>query len=236
VLLHGFATNSTVTWQTMAPLLANKGYCVFTVDYGIVGPLGGLAKVVPGAFEVRDFIDRVLTSTGAQRVDLVGHSEGATMPFYYLTRLGGAEKVDRLVGIAPLWRGTTQLGLAPLIDALFRSPVGPQLAEICGACRDMIAGSDFLADLDPHGNAAPQVRFTNIMTRYDENATPYTTGVLDGANSTNIVVQDVCATDYSEHYQLPSSPTTAGLVLNALDPSAATPPPCTTVLPFVGTR
>src|SRR5690349_16393997 len=29
ILVHGFLANMTVNWQTMAPLLANNGYCVF---------------------------------------------------------------------------------------------------------------------------------------------------------------------------------------------------------------
>ena len=34
------------------------------------------------------------------------------------------------------------------------------------------------------------------MTRYDQIATPYTTGMLRGPNVRNVVVQDRCATDY----------------------------------------
>ena len=34
VLVHGLAANQTVNWQTMSPLLANNGYCVFALTYG----------------------------------------------------------------------------------------------------------------------------------------------------------------------------------------------------------
>src|SRR5690348_3448927 len=34
VLVHGLFANMTDNWQTMSPLLANHGYCVFALTYG----------------------------------------------------------------------------------------------------------------------------------------------------------------------------------------------------------
>ena len=34
VLVHGLLANMTDNWQTMSPLLANNGYCVFALTYG----------------------------------------------------------------------------------------------------------------------------------------------------------------------------------------------------------
>ena len=34
VLVHGLFANMTDNWQTMSPLLANNGYCVFALTYG----------------------------------------------------------------------------------------------------------------------------------------------------------------------------------------------------------
>ncbi|MGB2948294.1 MAG: alpha/beta fold hydrolase [Rhodococcus sp. (in: high G+C Gram-positive bacteria)] len=237
VLLHGFVSNSTLTWQALAPLLRDRGYCVFTFDYGradFSGTLGGITPVEPSATEFARFVDEVLADTGADAIDLIGHSEGGTMPFHFLTRLGGADKVDRYIGIAPLYRGTSQWGLAGLIGELYSSPAGQVLTDVCGACRDMVSGSAFLAELDPHGDAAPSVQFTNIMTRYDQNATPYTTGVLEGRNVSNVVVQDLCSQDYSDHYQLTYSPTTAHIVLGALDANYTATPTCSPSLPVLG--
>ncbi|WP_084436079.1 esterase/lipase family protein [Aldersonia kunmingensis] len=237
VLLPGFIANSATTWQALAPQLRDEGYCVYLFDYGHTswsGDFGGIASVVPAAREFARYVDDLLAETGSRKIDLIGHSEGGTMPFYHLTRLDGTSKVDSYIGIAPLYRGTTQWGLAPLINLAYASPVAPALGDFCGACGDMIAGSRFLTDLAAHGDSAPGVRFTNIMTRYDENATPYTTGMLDGANVTNVVVQDRCATDYSDHYQLPYSPTTASIVLDALDPGRNQPTACALSLPILG--
>ena len=35
VLVHGTAGNKNTNWQTYAPLLANNGYCVFALTYGV---------------------------------------------------------------------------------------------------------------------------------------------------------------------------------------------------------
>ena len=51
--------------------------------------------------------------------------------------------------------------------------------------------------------------------------TPYTSGIEPGMK--NIVLQDYCAQDYTEHFEIASDPVAAGFVLNALDP--AHPPP-----------
>ena len=35
MLVHGTAGNKNTNWQTYAPLLANNGYCVFALTYGV---------------------------------------------------------------------------------------------------------------------------------------------------------------------------------------------------------
>jgi hypothetical protein len=40
VLLHGFASTDTVNWHTLAPLLADAGYCVFTTVDGRIADTG----------------------------------------------------------------------------------------------------------------------------------------------------------------------------------------------------
>jgi hypothetical protein len=68
------------------------------------------------------------------------------------------------------------------------------------------------------------------MTKYDEAVIPYTSGVLSGPNVTNIVIQNVCADDFSGHIGLAIDPNVAAMVLNALDPANAKPVSC---VPFV---
>jgi triacylglycerol lipase len=61
---------------------------------------------------------------------------------------------------------------------------------------------------------------------------PYTSGIEPGM--TNIVVQNQCPLDLTEHFEIAADPVAAADVLNALDPAHPRPVPCRLVLPFVG--
>ena len=121
VLVHGLGATMADNWSTMAPLLADNGYCVFALTYGLdpgESYVGGVEPMEVSSQQLANFVDEVLADTGASKVDLVGHSEGTVMPQYYLKRLGGAAKVNRYVAIAPLYQGTTLYGLSAGINAL----------------------------------------------------------------------------------------------------------------------
>lgn len=51
--------------------------------------LGGVREMEEGAAELAEFVDRVRAATGAEKVDLVGHSQGTIMPAVYVNELGG---------------------------------------------------------------------------------------------------------------------------------------------------
>jgi pimeloyl-ACP methyl ester carboxylesterase len=235
VLLHGLGGAGDSNWGYLGPRLQAAGYCVFAVTYGLdprTRPWpyrpGGTIAAERSAPEIGAFVDRVLSATGASRVDFVGHSEGTVTPRYYLERLGGAPKVKRYVALTPLWRGT-ELGGA----ALLRDMAGPELsaplvtlaADFCGFCPQALRGSAFLDDLNADGEAIPGIRHTNIVTRYDELVVPYTSGLMrDGGR--NIVLQKLCPANVSEHGLVAFDPVVARLILNALDPRHAEPVTC----------
>ncbi len=237
VLLHGLS-NDTITWRTMSPVLAKAGYCVFSTTYGAgpLGPaLGAIAPVPDSAGQIAAFIDRVRAATGAEKVDLVGHSMGGAVPFYYLNHLGGVPSIGKYIALAASFHGSTVSGTQePLLAVADSLGVRDRIVAQCGPCQ-LSPGDPFLSVLNPDPRIAPAIDFTTVVSRYDEIATPYTTGLLDAApNVRNIVLQDLCPTDYTEHYELTSDPITVRTVLNALDPAHAEPVTCETVLPFVG--
>jgi triacylglycerol lipase len=99
------------------------------------------------------------------------------------------------------------------------------VAGLCGSCPQFLRGSPFLNDLNADGEAIPGVEHTNIVTRYDALVVPYTSGIMrDGG--TNIVLQQVCSADLSEHATVAFDPVVTQLFLNALDPEHATPVRC----------
>lgn len=238
VLVHGLIANATDNWSTMSPLLANNGYCVFALTYGAHPDLppwiGGMDPMEESAAELDKFVDGVLAATGAEQVDLVGHSQGTIMPQHYLKFLGGAPKVQRYVALTPLYDGTSLHGSSEVFDRLAAEvPAAGEFADaVCGPCRQFFPGSEYMEKVSEGGSAVPGVEYTTIMTKYDELVTPYSSGFLEGAN--NIVIQDECPQDFSEHLSLVTDANAAQFVLNALDPANARPVTCYPVLPVLG--
>lgn len=236
VLVHGLGARQTENWSYLSPILHDAGYCVFSLTYG-VDPRstsfpyvpGGVVRMEDSAPELATFVKRVLAKTHASKVDLVGHSEGTVMPRYYLERLGGARRVRHFVALTPLWRGTELGGFAELRDAGAQNGLSAALVDLvagfCGSCPEFVKGSEYLNDLNADGERVPGVVHTNIATRYDELVQPYTSGLMSDGG-TNIVLQDVCPSDVSEHAMVAYDPNVARLVLNALDPAHAKPVAC----------
>ncbi|MFI1796432.1 alpha/beta fold hydrolase [Streptomyces sp. NPDC020379] len=233
VLVHGTTENSWDNWFVLAPYLVKRGYCVYSLDYGQLPGVpffNGLGPIEKSAEQLSAFVDKVQQSAGARKVDLVGHSQGGgALPRYYLQFLGGAAKVDQLVGIAPSQHGTTASGLNRLVDGV------PGLRKLVGkavpAAEQQLAGSEFMKKLNANGDTVPGVKYTGIVTKYDEVVTPYKTQFFSGPNTRNVVVQDLCKLDVSMHLGVGTIDKIAfHEVANALDPAHATPTTCASAL------
>ncbi|MFC8917219.1 esterase/lipase family protein [Streptomyces sp. NPDC057116] len=232
VLVHGTFGNSVDNWLALAPYLVKRGYCVFSLDYGQLPGVPffhGLGPIEKSAEQLDAYVDRVLAATGAAEADLVGHSQGGMMPRHYLKFLGGADKVNALIGLAPDNHGTTLLGLTKLL------PYFPGAADLLDAktpgLADQVAGSPFLTKLNEGGDTVPGVRYTVIATKYDEVVTPYRSQFLDGPNVRNVLLQDLCPLDFSEHVAIGLFDRIAyHEVVNGLDPAHATPTTCASVV------
>lgn len=228
VLVHGTFGNSIDNWLVLAPYLVKRGYCVYSLDYGQLPGVpffNGLGPIDKSAEQLDGFVDKVLASTGAAEADLVGHSQGGMMPRYYLKFLGGAEKVNALIGLAPDNHGTTLLGLTKLLP--YFPGIEDLLTTKTPSLADQVAGSPFLTKLNEGGDTVPGVRYTVIATKYDQVVTPYRTQFLNGPGVRNVTVQDLCPVDLSEHVAIGILDRVAHHeVANALDPAHATPTTC----------
>jgi triacylglycerol esterase/lipase EstA (alpha/beta hydrolase family) len=228
VLVHGTFGNSVDNWLSLAPYLEQRGYCLFSLDYGQlpgVPLLHGLGPIDQSAEQLSVFVDKVLSATGAAEADLVGHSQGGLMPRYYLKFLGGAAKVNALVGIAPDNHGTTLSGLTNLLP--YFPGARDLLSTATPSLADQITGSGFLTRLNTGGDTVPGVHYTFIATDYDEVATPWRSQYLTGSDVRNVLLQDLCPADLSEHVAIGLFDRVAfHEVANALDPAHATATTC----------
>ncbi len=150
ILLNGTTATQGTNWGVGAPVLANAGYKVYTFNYGNVtgnpnSPIQATADIRRSAEELDAEIDRVLAETGAEKVILIGHSQGGgILPAYYINNLGMGDKVSQVIGIAPSNHGTDFNGLTacwmcrcsgPLIVATLNA-IGPAFIQ-------QTVGSDF---------------------------------------------------------------------------------------------
>jgi triacylglycerol lipase len=215
VLVHGTFENMTASWNAVAPALTRLGYCVFALDYGN-NATGDIPK---SAAQLQTFTDKVLAATGADKVSIVGHSQGGMMPRYLIKFLGYSGKVDDLVGLSPSNHGTTNPGAGL---------VGPT----CPACTQQIAGSDFLQHLNAGDQTPAPATYTVIETRNDEVVTPYDSEFLPANDRvTNVLLQDKCPADSVEHVGVQYDGVAIQWMLNALGrpgpADAAFTPDCT---------
>lgn len=250
VLMHGTAGGAQTNWGAYVPLLVQQGFSPFTLTFGAVtdapwplSALGGMAPIEDSAAQFGSFVERVLRATGAEQVDVVGHSQGTIVPDYYAKFLGGAARIRRYISLAPLWRGT---------EVFTNKLVGPVEFHIAldathrvhfASAQQMVRGSEFLEELNSGGGPyVPGIGYVNISTRYDEFVRPYTSGQVassPGDDVVNVVVQDTCDRDFSDHLAIAGSRRAATMVLNALDGSddPARGPrkvPCELVPPILG--
>ncbi|MFE6925628.1 esterase/lipase family protein [Nocardia sp. NPDC057663] len=240
ILLHGMTATQAASWVTIAPLLANNGYCVFSLNYGMDSRLPPPLNTVPGmrsmidsaTTELAPFVDRVLAETGAHRVDFVGHSAGTLMLRWYIKFLGGTDKVAKSVNVTPLNNGTHANGGAMLGAALAQRGLRDEAEQLLTdlgltTLTQLTAGSDFLDMVNSAEAYSATVDYTFIMTRYDQIVLPFTSGFGPVTpNVTNVVVQDQCPLSIFEHLGAAGDPVVAQHVLNALDPANQVPIDC----------
>ena len=235
VLVHGTDSSAYSDYAALSPQLAQAGFCVFALNFGRdpAKKTYGTEDLRTSAAQLAQFVEQVLDSTGAQDLDIVGYSHGATVARYFINTLGGADVVTRWVGIASPSHGGNFYGLGTAA-AEIPGAVDMLTPVLTPAVVQQIQGSEFLADLNSGGDTVPGVQYVTIGSRIDEMIQPVAGIALDGPNATNIFIQDLCPVNFTGHFQLPYDPFTLALAINALDPAAAQAPSCVPVAPGTG--
>jgi triacylglycerol esterase/lipase EstA (alpha/beta hydrolase family) len=239
ILTEGTFASMYNSFGAVSPDLVNNGYCVYAFNYGQTIPFTGfyaMGNIAASAAQLSTEVSNVLSETGASKVDIVGWSQGGMMPRYYINNLGGASKVNMLVGFAPSNYGTNLDGVVSLLSDFGELGVTSALLSVtCEACVEQIQGSSFLTSLDQTPTAAG-VNYVVIETADDDVVTPYTNAFLPaGANVQNITLQNQCPQDHSDHISIPYDSNALQDMINALGPdSPSFQPTCASVGPIIG--
>jgi triacylglycerol lipase len=191
VIVGGFLTGQPIAdvfYTGLADRLRADGYQAF-----IFGPVDfGLADIRDSAASLNRFVDQVRSTTGAQKVDLIGHSQGGLTGRYYIKNLGGAAEVDSMISLSSLHYGTSVANLGAFL-------LLGNCAGIAG-CEQMRIGSSFLNELNAGDDTIGNVSYTNFATIFDELVIPYTNGFLrNDGNNVNVTVQAQCPLRVVEH-------------------------------------
>ena len=149
LLVHGIDDTGGIFWR-MVLTLENLGWEVHTID---LMPSNGEAGLQPLAAQVAAYVEQ--TFEPGQAIDLVGFSMGGIVSRYYVQRLGGLQRVDRLVTLASPHNGTWTALLRPNLGA-----------------SQMRVGSRFLNDLNRDADRLKQINFTSLWTPFDSMIIP----------------------------------------------------------------
>ena len=239
ILTEGTFASMYNSFGAVSPDLVNNGYCVYAFNYGQTIPFSGfyaMGDIAASAGQLSSEVNKVLSETGASKVDIVGWSQGGMMPRYYINNLGGASKVNMLVGFAPSNYGTNLDGVVNLLADFGELGVATALLSVtCTACVEQIQGSSFLTSLNQMPTAAA-VKYVVIETADDDVVTPYTNAFLPAsANVQNITLQNQCPQDRSDHISIPYDSNALQDMINALGPdSVGFQPTCASVGPIIG--
>lgn len=225
VLLHGTYNNAGV-WKSLIPMLKDQGACVWAFDYGAddvslqnASPsTKAISDLDDAAEEIARHVDYVRAVTGAEKVDLVGHSQGGTHIKTYTQMYGGAEHVARAVALGGNFHGTTLNGQGEGLSKIiaFAPHLAAFLASTAGI--QQVVGSEFMQRLNALPDTAPGVLYTSIYSPADTTVTPNSSSQLaavDGADVVNLDLGEVCGVS-PRHDKLPTNRTVLSQVMFGL--------------------
>ncbi|MBE1501591.1 triacylglycerol esterase/lipase EstA (alpha/beta hydrolase family) [Amycolatopsis lexingtonensis] len=228
VLLHGTFSTYYEDLNFLQADLASRGYCTFSLTYGAYPQfpfVGGLKPVAESSLEIKNFVEKVRTATGAAQVDVVGHSEGGLQSIYLAKMQGIQSEIGKVVAIAPPTHGANASGLLTLAYTLLGKSTWDTIVKTIGLpiFADELDGGAAIVALNTGPVAQPGIDYTIITSRYDELVTPTETSFIREPGVHNTYVQDSCPFDPVGHIGEAYDLNVWHLVRNALDPANAAP-------------
>jgi triacylglycerol lipase len=150
VLVHG-NTATTASWDNTYNLLLSQGYSssqIYRPNWGSKSCAGCNNHSGSEETPVRTAIINAINNSCSGKIDVIGHSMGATLAAQQISKLAAAGYVDTFVGIAGAFRGLYSCGIypynvwsatcgyyglsiqSPFLDSLYGEPLGQKVYSI----------------------------------------------------------------------------------------------------------
>jgi hypothetical protein len=187
LLVHGMIDNRSI-FTVLRRGLVNRGFGrIETFNYSVF-----TKDIRAAAARLGDEVERIATETGYERIHVIGHSLGGLIARYYVTRLGGDERVHTLVTLGTPHQGSYLAyawhnGLTQQLR-----PGSGLLEELAGPVQDcqtrfIVYWSDLDQVILPQRNAAlhhPDLNVHNIeLHGVGHGSLPFTRTVVHGIST-----------------------------------------------------
>jgi triacylglycerol esterase/lipase EstA (alpha/beta hydrolase family) len=168
LLIHGYL-GTRGSMYILERRLNDDGICVFSFNLGSLN----VRDIRTSAFLIHRKIESILAQTPVKKIDIVGHSMGGLIGLYFVKKLGGHEKVRKLVMMGTPVRGT------------WAAMIGVVTAGLVSASAwQLLPNSRFLKELAA-GALPPNVQYFTIAAQRDWLCPPRSTP-LDGAEALTV--------------------------------------------------
>lgn len=146
VLAHGIVAKQSKIMNAFGKIgdkLTEAGFDVYIAD------TDGFGRIATNAEQLRDFVERVLHETDAERVNIIAHSKGGLDSKYMITELGMEDKVASLTTLCTphrgsiiasgIWRlpGFMKKTIAFFIDAFYKVVFKDKHPDSLGTCDEL---------------------------------------------------------------------------------------------------
>ncbi|RDU23789.1 esterase/lipase family protein [Anaerosacchariphilus polymeriproducens] len=155
IMVHGLGGSST-NFYMIQNYLVSKGWSRDQMTAVVLPTKTG--DNILNSRAISNAVDKLLAQTGASKVDIIAHSMGGANSLYYITKMNGAQKVDKLVTLGGANRLVTS-----------SAPSGVDVTSITGTA-DMIVASS-LSKLNGANNiSVPGVTHIGLLSNSKVNS------------------------------------------------------------------
>ncbi|MET0341551.1 MAG: alpha/beta fold hydrolase [Polyangiales bacterium] len=178
---------------TIAPLVKVLRGRGFDVSTWVPANLG-LNDINVYAGELGKKVAEVVARTGAEKLDLIGHSQGGVTARRYVQLAGEDVPVHTLISMGSPQQGTDY-------GALASGLASAGLFDWAPGAKQLVVGSDFLSELNQKNDPTPgEVRYVAIGTRQDQVTKPVALSGIPGGE--NLDMQAICPRRNVGHFGL----------------------------------